>query len=786
MPRIRDFSYNYTTSTSGTTITVDVPYTVTDDLLICILGSDTGTGARTWTSTGWTSYTVQSNTTETRIMYRISTGGSEPESYTFTASAAETFNGIMISIEDINTSSPFAGVTKVNRAANNTAYGTISTSVDNTLLLFIAGHGSAAVIPTAIEGPCQFLFQMDGSAHADAVSWGFQATAGTTPNNVISSVSGTTYNGPLITLGINPPSGGATIIPTYCTADNSLYLDPFHGTTAFRGNTAPAATATTYYTTTVGGKSVANATISAQTDYGINPYRSCSKQTSSTNRTWQGIVTQFATAKTTIAGKNILLHIVPYLYADIQTLEAIGLQRGIAIGLHSSASNNKVWHVHGSGTPFGVRRTPVVVNTSNTSGVIGTQGTLNSNSIAGIGAFVSGFVVSADMVWTMAWALDTTTVCGGNSSYPIDVPGIINSIADGHERYSALQQGKNQMLVLQPFQIGNGGTNPTYLNLSTSAIEFPQQYNVSSRQVFYCSADNVAGVTFYPGSSDTIDIRSSVWSSANKFHWVWHASSSGSATVYTDGAQVIGAGTVTLNSGIDLIGITFQGCDQISAAGNTLTNVEFNQSTSSTGAFYITASSQANLQSALDNLVSCSFSDNTTPSGALRLVYTGSAGAISLSMSSGSFSGNTADIRWEAPSGSNLTLNLSGGADASTYSATNSNTVTFSNPKSFIVTNIIDGSEVRIYKQSDLSELGGAENVGASPSGLNNVTVASDPDNAGRYKVTYQYNYVSDLPIYIVVFHNSYQALRPSFTLKSTDSSLQVAQNIDRQYYNPA
>lgn len=106
-------------------------------------------------------------------------------------------------------------------------------------------------------------------------------------------------------------------------------------------------------------------------------------------------------------------------------------------------------------------------------------------------------------------------------------------------------------------------------------------------------------------------------------------------------------------------------------------------------------------------------------------------------------------------------------------------------PVDFYVTNIIDGTEVRIYKQSDLSELGGAENVGASPSGLNGVTVDADPDNAGRYRVKYSYYYASDLPVYIVVFHNNYQALRPAFTLKATGGSLQVAQNTDRQYYNP-
>lgn len=755
MPAIRDFSYNYTTSTSGTTIVVDVPYTVTGDLLICILGADTGTGARTWSSTGWTSYTVQSNTTETRIMYRISTGASEPESYTFTASATETFNGIMVSIQDVDTTTPFAAVSKVNRAANNTAYPTISTTRDNTLLLFIEGHGSTAVIPCAIEGPCQFLFQMDGSAHADAISWGFQPFAGTTPNNVISSVSGTTYNGPLITLGINPPSGGAQLIPTYCTDDASLYLDPMHGTTAFRGNAAPAASAATYFTTTVGGKTVANAAISAQTDYGINSYRSCSKQTSSTNRTWLGIAINFASAKTTIAGKNILIHIVPYLPTDIQTLEAIGLQRGVAVGLYSSIGNNKVWHIHGSGTPFGVKMIPAVVNTSNTSGLIGTQGTLDSNSIAGVGMFASGFVASADMVWTMIWALDTTTVCGGNSNTPITIPGIVNAIANGHERMSALQQGSSQMLSLQPFQLGNGGTNPVYLNLSASAIEFPQQYDVNSKQVFYNSVDNVAGVTFYPGSSDYFNLSSSVWSSASKFHWRWHASSNGAASINTEGMQVINAGDVVLQAAIPMSEVSFTNCTSITQNGCTMTSCPVSDSK-------VISATLADM----DNISYCSFESSGI----------GHAIEVSGSASTITFTGNTF-TGYAATNGSTgneaiyvniasgtVTLNISGGGSTPSIRTAGA-TVVVNNSITLQLTGLVSGSDIVILNAGTETE---RVNVDA---------------NVGS---TYDYSFTTGGNVDICVYKQGYiPNTTRNYTLPASNGSLPIKQVADRNFSNP-
>lgn len=789
MPQIIDFAYNYTTSTTGTTVACDIPDTASGDILLAVITADTGT--MTFSSTGWTAVTggAFSNTTRTYLMWRVSTGASEPLSYTFTASAGETFNIIIISIRDCDTTTPFVTPVGVNRAGNNTAFPSITTNRADSLILYLGSHPSTAAIPSSIENNIIQLFSMDGSAHSDSIGWGFKRAIGATGTTVPSSVSGTTYGGSLVTLAVRAPASGAALLPAYCTEDLSVFLDPIHGITAFRGNSAFAATATTYYTGTnpLGGKSIANATISARLDTGINSYRSTGGMSSAINRTWQGGVTQFSAAKTNLAGKNILCHVQTYLPADIQTLEGIGLSRGVSFGMHTSAGNWKSWHVHGANTPFGTKMTPVVINTNNTTGVIGSVGSLNVNSVGGLGFFVSGFVASADMIWTMAWALDKTTVCGGNISTPVNIPGIVSAISNGHERFSALQQGKNQMLVLQPFQIGNGGTDGTYLDVSTAAIEFPQQYNVASQQVFYCSANNVAGVTFYPGPSDYMDISSSVWSSSSKFHWGFNPSSSSSATVITDGAQVIGAGTITLSDNVNLSGLTFQSCDQITAAANTMTNMEFNSSTATSvqGAISITGATQIALQTALDKFVNCSWNTNTIPGGALRIIYTGAASSVTLNMTSGSFSGNTADIRWEAPASSPLVINLSGGANASTYTSTNSNLVTFSNPKQFVVTNIVDGTEVRIYRQSDLVELGGAENVGASPAGLNNVTVSSDADNAGRYKVTYSYNYTVDLPIFVVVLHNNYQALRPAFTLKSVDSSLQVSQISDRQYNNP-
>jgi hypothetical protein len=146
------------------------------------------------------------------------------------------------------------------------------------------------------------------------------------------------------------------------------------------------------------------------------------------------------------------------------------------------------------------------------------------------------------------------------------------------------------------------------------------------------------------------------------------------------------------------------------------------------------------------------------------------------------FSGNTYDI--ENTSGGAVVINATNGSNVSTFINTAGGSVTINNAKTFTISNITNNTEIRIFRISDLAELAGAENVGSSPSGLNNITVASDPINAGRYTATYSYNYVGDIPIYVVAMSLQYQWLRQTTALTSTSTTFQISQIIDRQYSN--
>mgnify|MGYP001581383459 CR=1 FL=1 len=113
--------------------------------------------------------------------------------------------------------------------------------------------------------------------------------------------------------------------------------------------------------------------------------------------------------------------------------------------------------------------------------------------------------------------------------------------------------------------------------------------------------------------------------------------------------------------------------------------------------------------------------------------------------------------------------NTSGGLV--TVNCTDSNPVTYTgntvinSPRYFTITGLVAGSEVRIYKTSDMSELAGVESSGTS--------------------FQYPYNYTGDIPITYAVFHVQYTAIYRTDTLVDANKSVPAFQVYDRTYSNP-
>jgi hypothetical protein len=868
MPAIRDWTYVYNTSNS-TSIQAPLPWVESGDLLLALVSADTG--SQTWSSSGWTQLFTFTSGNNIAVLWKIA--GASETNPTFAYNVSETANCHLLSIRDVNTTTPFNGTggdgTGYNYvAATNTraTMPTLTTTVNNSLIIYVNTTGGI-VVPTILEGPVTYEDGADGSAHSQGFSWGFKRTAGSVGGDVFHQKTGAASAGITLTLGISPPASGATYIPTYCVSDASTYVDPVNGTTSYNTNNSFSSVGLQLFGNTINSAIHQNGSVTGAVDVGINAYHSMGQLTgTSVSGRWTGSALVLAEAnRPTITGKNIIAHARPSSPRTLQNTDAIsrpnvnGVAMGItsnvaqvtlntnssaivnvtgvtsgtlrvgqvlngggggfgtlsgqriisfgtgtggtgtytlsanttgsAIGITVNALASRVWHVHGANTPWNSStHVPLVINTLNTAGNISARDTIG-NTASAIGFFCSGFALSPVWQFGSIWVLDTTVVAGGDSSHPLDARGIFKVCGQGKERLSVMQQGSSQTLILQPIQLGNGGTDPIYLNLDGSTIEFPRQYSVQTEQVFYCSSDNIAGITYYAGAGDTVIHTNAVVSSGSKFFWGFHPSSANSAVAsYTfSGLLVNGAGNVTLKSDIQLHDMSFNACGNITSVSNTMSSIQFKAASETNGfAYSITGSTQAAIQAELDKLSNINFENNISSRGALRIVYTGVETTVTLSHPSMSFSNNTKDIWWQAPAGTALIWENGTDSNASTSTAfPDSNTITIKNIREFTITNIISGSKIRLYAQSDLNTvLAGVDSISGSSTGVNNLTIATDAEDAARYTATYKYAYTTNTAIYVVVIANGYEALRPSFILTNISSSLKIAQILDRQYAN--
>jgi hypothetical protein len=238
-----------------------------------------------------------------------------------------------------------------------------------------------------------------------------------------------------------------------------------------------------------------------------------------------------------------------------------------------------------------------------------------------------------------------------------------------------------------------------------------------------------------------------------------------STTSALDTCTLLKIGISTLRAGVTATGTTWSSCDQITTNGATMTGCTVAASTA-TAAVIINSTAEMSV------ITNCNFLDNN------RAINITAAGTYTFD--GHFFDGNTYDV--ENSSTGLVTINASNGCNVSTFINTNGGTTTIVNTKTFTVNNIIADTEIRLIRQSDLVELAGAEVVGPTPSGLNNMTVSADADNPGRYKASYSYGYIGDVPIYVVAFNEQYQALYLSNSLKADNSTLAVFQTTDRQY----
>ena len=476
-----------------------------------------------------------------------------------------------------------AGTISLSTTATNTFTLGTATTLFVGEQIAISGTFSTGSLTGYVSGTTYYIIATNGTTtFTVSTSLGGAATAATASTGAITGITITVI--PIT--GYVAPLGNAYVISATNGSSTFTLTNPGGAALATVNGSATSGLTFTYTAPYWGGNTVSTAIqVSSTTDVGINSYHSLgtiSTPVTPTVGTWYGAVLQpnypFGI---NVGTKNILVHTRPSTPKILQTTPSIvaPTTKGLAIGLSSSMSNTamKVYHVHGASTLWNSSTyVPLVVNSGYTgNGVLQTTGSLTTSTILNVGLFTSGFNLATTWQFGSLWTLDTTVVCGGNAANPVNIAGLLKAAATGKERLSILEQGVSQALILQPIQFGQGATGaagggePIYLNLDSSVIEFPKQYDIASSQVYYCSTDNIAGLTYYAGPSDTIIHTNGVISSQSKFFWGFNAATSISASYQFDGTILTGAGQVTLNANVNINQFTFNQCVEAAQASFT-------------------------------------------------------------------------------------------------------------------------------------------------------------------------------------------------------------------------
>jgi hypothetical protein len=273
------------------------------------------------------------------------------------------------------------------------------------------------------------------------------------------------------------------------------------------------------------------------------------------------------------------------------------------------------------------------------------------------------------------------------------------------------------------------------------------------------------------------------------------------ALVQLYGCSFVDMGTFTFTTGATnsiLDSCIFRRCGAVypatgSTAGIPMSNCNFINGSNASGMLFLES------QNNISNMANCTFSTNSDSTVGISIsgaLSTDSQNPTQFIFNGHTFSGFTGSTgnRWAVDftgtgfleivptNGCNITQ--------SQVTASGTGTVTVaSTPVSFEVTNVVYNSEVRIFKASDGTEIGGVENIGVTSPDSGTV---SGPDSTGRYTLTV--NHTLNEAVNVVVINisdlsnpaKSYQPYFYTYTLSSTgNQNLLVSQVLDRQYANP-
>lgn len=248
----------------------------------------------------------------------------------------------------------------------------------------------------------------------------------------------------------------------------------------------------------------------------------------------------------------------------------------------------------------------------------------------------------------------------------------------------------------------------------------------------------------------------------SKARWSFSVDGTSIPSVDISGGLWSGYNTITLQSSSVLSSLTLDDGNSIVQNGGTISGCVVQNSNTTTGTALITCDDPSNIEN----------TEFFFSAGHALEFTTATAG------NSYTFSGNTFDVNFGANgstdaaiynnSGGAVTLNISGGTTPTVRNGTGAST-TIVNSINITLTGMRDNTEVRVYEAGTTTVVDGIEDVVDGTTDNRSFTFS---DEAGDH-------------VDIIVHNLNYKWLKISdFTIPSTNTSIPIQQQIDRNYSN--
>lgn len=795
------------TSTGGaTSVALTFPAHEVDDIIVVQWTQDAVTTGNI-TSAGWTAISAEQSVAgelASRVLWKRATSNTESASMTIGAADAYVIRSFVI--RDVDTVTAIDGSTNSANATLVSQFTSepLTTTTNDCFILYCHGLDGIALAAHSDPG-VHFIQSADSQGATDttsvmsAAAWYVQRTAGAVPRaGWRCSLTGPRTNH---TIAFRNKAGGR--IPAYIDdIDTPIALVGGHHFSTLNGISFPGAL--TLNNGGPGGTGLALTfdAAAAVADFGVNPYSSALSNTPPA-----GVLTGQARG------------------FEVSFTPNINMSTGFVVGTVIAANPRNANFDHGSineggtfitfgsvGTNTNYRNFQVLardsspntegravfsVKPSQTTTAFGTRGTANLQSIAKM-LFLSNNPGATITLYTTDWCLvNKLVVAGGTANNLVDTNGLID-IGSSFRIKTIQASGAAGLLSYVPIQIG--GSDSVRFGIDGGSLQFPRIYNKAEKEINYHANVGDIGISYAGKSGDSISHTNSIITSASRYYWEINANATSQSSWDFTGLAIVNA-DVTLRNVTTFSGMTFSQCNLILANGCSLSectvslppsyrdSLKVNALSSFNAcAFDVTTVGSGNALTRIANInifTNCDFQGTSSSGHAIEIPAPGS-----YNFSGNQFTGFGLDNSNSAAifnnSGGDVTINVLDGGSSPTIRNGTGSTTNVINAVAFTVTNVAANTEVRLYRQSDMVELAGLEDISSGTPGAVNFTISADDVNPGRFQAAYSYNApASEVPVFVVAHSLSYQWFRASANLKAVSSSLQLSQIEDRQYFNP-